>query len=236
MIVRRTGTSQLLITQPDHAALAGRIMRHWTAGGLPDSPRRREILLAVDEHDNGWKEADAAPIVDSSSGQILDFVRAPDSVRQGVWPRAVERLAAVPYSAALVAQHALHVYRRYRADPAWRAFFAGLEAARERHLGMLPAMTLHQLEADYPFLRLGDLISLGFCNGWDEPQEQAGYTVRVDGARVLVAPDPFAGRSVAIEVTALELPDRPFSSTADAVEAMGAAPLRLLHGVVCGEG
>ena len=117
MIVRVNGSSQLLITQPDHAALAALVMRQWRAGGLLQAPRLSSILLAVEQHDNGWREVDAAPLVDGGTGRVLDFIGAPDEVRRAVWPRGVDRLAATPYAAALVAQHALHIYRRYRDNP-----------------------------------------------------------------------------------------------------------------------
>ena len=53
-----------------------------------------------------------------------------------------------------------------------------------------PRRLLH----DYRFLRLGDLLSLTFCNGWPEPQADAfGYRIRFDGARLTVSPDPSAG-------------------------------------------
>ena len=99
-------------------------MRRWRADGFPDSPRRAAILLAIEEHDNGWREVDAAPVLDVTTGRILDFISAPDSVRRGVWPRGVQRLAAEPCAAALVAQHAMHVYGRYRTALEWRPFFA----------------------------------------------------------------------------------------------------------------
>ena len=92
---------QLVITQPEHAGLAGRIMKHWL-GDLAGSPRRAEILVAVNEHDNGWRDVDAAPIVDPATGRLLDFIHAPDHVRQDVWPRGVECLAATPYAAFTV--------------------------------------------------------------------------------------------------------------------------------------
>ena len=74
MILRPAGPDQLLITQPDHAALAARIMEHWRADGLPQSPRRAAILRAIEQHDNGWDEIDIAPIVDRATGRILDFI------------------------------------------------------------------------------------------------------------------------------------------------------------------
>jgi hypothetical protein len=206
MIVRSSQTSPLLITQPDHAALAARIMQHWSADGLPASPRRREILLAIAEHDNGWREVDASPILDPSTGQVLDFVHIPNDVKRGIWPRGVARLADAPYAAALVAQHALHVYRRYRAEPDWASFFEEMAVARDRHLARETTATLDDLLRDYLFLRIGDLMSLTFCNAWTEPDADGwAYRVRLDGSRLLVSPDPFAGRSIPIEITARTL-------------------------------
>lgn len=234
MIVRTGTASQLLITQPDHAALAGRIMRQWTAGGLPDSPRRREILHAIDEHDNGWRELDAEPAVDPASGRILDFIHAPADERRGVWPRGVERLSGEPYAAALVAQHAYYVYGRYRTDPAWLAFFAEMESLRDRHLHTA-GHSLDVLLRDYVFVRLGDIASLAFCTAAMEPMTESGYTVRLAGARVVIAPDPFGGSVIPIEVIAAELQVRRFTSTADAQQAIAAAPRTTVTGEVCGE-
>src|SRR3954465_10111384 len=61
MIVVPAESSFLLVTQPDHAHLAGEILSLWRAGGLPDNPRRDDLLFAAREHDNGWPAAAPAP-------------------------------------------------------------------------------------------------------------------------------------------------------------------------------
>src|SRR5262245_53993920 len=114
MIQRPHGSSRILITQPDHAALAAHIVRHWRREPMPDGGRGESVLLAVEQHDYGWQRLDDAPLVDADTGRILDFLTAPDDVKRGVWPRGVEHLAGDSYAAALVAQHAIHIYRRYR--------------------------------------------------------------------------------------------------------------------------
>ena len=118
MILRPNGPTRVAITQPDHAALAGRIVKAWRANGLPASSRRDEILLAVSEHDNGWREIDAQFIRDPATGDILDFMTVSGDIKRGVWSRAIERLSATPYAAALVAHYAAHVYGRYRSEDA----------------------------------------------------------------------------------------------------------------------
>ena len=68
--------------------------------------------------------------MDPATGRIADFISAPLAVRQGIWPRGVTRLAGDPWAAALVAQHAIHVYSRYAADPEWQAFLDRMEELR----------------------------------------------------------------------------------------------------------
>src|SRR4051794_30612118 len=129
MIVRQLEGRILLITQPDHARLSGRVMSKCVA--LNNHPRRETILLAVTEHDAGWSIEDANPHVDPSLGTVLDFVHAASEVRQGVWPRTVAMLAERDaWAAALVALHAITVYTRLRESLEWRAFFGEMAALR----------------------------------------------------------------------------------------------------------
>lgn len=87
MIIRPAASGCVLITQPDHAHLAGRIMEHCVS--LVENPRRDVILLAIGEHDAGWADTDSQPQIDPATGGVVDFIRAPLAVRQGVWPRTI---------------------------------------------------------------------------------------------------------------------------------------------------
>lgn len=233
MIIRAKGDQLLLITQIDHAALAERIMAAWRRDGLPDSPRRDVILLATRRHDDGWIDDDQAPLVNEATGRVQDYVHAPDEVRRSIWPKGVARLTAHPYAAALVAQHAMQLFDRYRADPEWAAFFDRMERASDAHLAATP-LTADDLQRDYFFVRMGDLLSLQFCDQWLEPQRHGEYESRGDGARLTVTPDPFDGREVPLSVPARCLPARPFANRTDAIAAFQAAPLTTLIGVASG--
>jgi hypothetical protein len=231
VIVRSLDTGTLLITQPAHARLAREVMEHATA--LAGHPRRESVVLAIGEHDNGWAEEDAAPTVDVSTGAVVDFVNASLWVRHTVWPRGVARLADDPWAAALVAQHAITVYDRFRADGEWASFFEGMEAERDAML-RTSGLGAPELASDYPFVRLGDLISLMFCTGWTEPQTFAHWTVERSGSRVSVTPDPFGGTTISIAVTAVEIRNGPFASNEDLREAIGEGLRMTLRGEVAG--
>lgn len=231
MIVRPAQKGVYLITQPDHAQLSARIIEH--AVTLKAHPRRDAILLAVAEHDNGWAEEDAAPIVNPSTGHLADFLNAPLSVRHRVWPRAIQRLFHHPWPAALVAEHAVVVYDRFRVEDGWEPFFAGMEAARDQMI-RVSGLTSSELIADYVFVRLGDLISLLFCMAVSQPQHIGDWSVRLTGDHVLVSPDPFGGQSIPIEVEAREIPDRTFDSDEDLRATVRAARQVILKGIVSG--
>lgn len=228
MIIRQLSDRVRLITQPAHAQLARRIMVH--SASLRDRPRAESILLAIGEHDNGWQEEDAAPTLDLETGKVVDFVTAPLIVRHRVWPRAIGRLSDDPWAAALVAQHALTVYDRFRSDPAWSTFFADLAVLRDDML-TVSGGSREELAVDYPFVRLGDLISLTFCTGWTEPQQFAEWVVTGVGTAVTVDPNPFDA-PISFEIPAVELRATAFKSTAELEKLFLATPQTMLSGEV----
>jgi hypothetical protein len=235
MIIRRLAASRQLITQPAHAALAERIMRNWQVDGLPDSPRRRSILQAIAHHDDGWAAVDQALVVDETTGQLLDFIEVTDQVKRETSLHGIEQLSPDPYAAALVAQHRLHVYRRYAEHPDWRGFFPQVTAARDSHLGAAGHGSLDDLLRDYKLVRAADLASLAFCNIWKEvAADECGYAMRLEGTTLFISPDPFGGRTIEIDVEAREIGTQSFDSPAAARHAVAAAPVVKLDGLVKG--
>jgi len=232
MIVRPTELSLTLITQSDHAALAWRIMEHWVADGLPVAEHRAPILHAILQHDNGWQEVDLAPILGEDGG-VLDFVSTPIELRQGVWPRGIERLASTPMAAALVAEHAINIYSRYRDDALWAPFFSQMAELRARYAGAAD-VSLEEIADDYFFLRAADLLSLTFCNGWPDVQRLRNYAFKLEDRMVTIQPDPFAGATVPLDVPARVLARRDYASAADLAEAWAASTRVTVRGVLRG--
>jgi hypothetical protein len=230
VIVRPAGDERHLITQPDHAALAARIMAHWTS--LAAAERREAILGALHHHDDGWSEPDAAPTIDPETGTVRDFVGVPAAVKQAVWPRALAGLASAPWTTALVAHHAATVYDRFRGDPAWDGFFVAMEEARSRALAATQ-LPMDALVRDYVYVRLGDLASLAFCNAWIEPQTLGPWTITLEGHHLLVTPNPFV-HDVRIEVEARRIATGPFASDEALLAAVREAPREIVQGVVVG--
>jgi hypothetical protein len=233
MIIQADGDSLLFITQPDHARLAAEAIAHWKAGAFADHPRRAVILLATREHDNGWIEEDAETYVDAG-GTPLDFVAVPAAVRQGIWPRAVKRMARQdPYAAALIAQHAIAVYSASRNDEGWQGFFDGLSQLRDTLLAA-SGLDRETLDADYSFVNAADRLSLAFCTRWAKPLESYGRQIILRGHVVEITPDPFDGARVPLKVAARRLRQQSYRTSADLRAALQHAPIEILEGEATG--
>jgi hypothetical protein len=231
VIVRASRGSIQLITQPAHAHLARRVMEHCVP--LATRPRRDVILHAIEEHDNGWMEEDAAPCLVPTTGQIADFIHAPVAVRQMVWARALIRLSDDLWASALVAQHALVIYDRYRSDITWLPFFTEMERERDDRCEA-SGLTLAELLSDYVFVRLADLISLSFCMGTNDELRFDHWAVRQSDNCVVVTPDAFGGAEIPIEIRMMEIRDERFDSDAALRLALSEAVSTTLRGVVTG--
>lgn len=233
MIIRPLSSTLQLISQPEHARLAARIMREWDPRHFPESPRKASILCAIEHHDDGWSEIDETLVVDAE-GRLLDFVALDDTLKRETSRRGIEELAADPYAAALVAQHRVHVYRRLAGKPGWDAFFVAVTTARDGYAREAGA-SLDEVLRDYTMVRAGDLASLAFCNNTPSVSaDECGYAMRLDERTLFITPDPFGGRVIEIEIDAREIARQSFASTEDARRAVATARVVTLRGSVRG--
>ena len=238
-----------IVTQADHAHLAGEVLSLWRADGLPENPRRPDVLFAAREHDNGWREADSAPRVDPDTGRPHDFRSLPDGPRIEIWRRGTERYAGSrPYATLLVCRHARALHADRRGDARWEEeLFEPLDELEEDLAEAVEALRVEgmaagaaggggdaagfldpeETEADYRLVRLADVVSLAACGGWTEPVEVPGAgaaTYRVEPAadRVLLDPFPLAGTTT-FRVRRRTVTDRPYRSSVDLIGELAAA-------------
>jgi len=230
MIVFDEGDTYRLITQPDHARFSGELVSLWREHGLPRHPRREDLLFAVREHDNGWREADAAPRWNEAAGRPHDFMSVPDDVRLEVWRRGTLRFAAErPYAALLVTHHAL-------ALATWSGEAAGGLAAeleeRADELAEEAGATREEAAADYPFLAFADAASLAVCGrsgdpfGRPAPPAAGGETLRgrfePDTETLYLQPFPLAG-ATRFAIPVRRVPKRLYAGDADLGGELAAA-------------
>lgn len=222
MIVYDEGATLRLITQPNHAHFAGELLSLWRADGLPASPRRAEVLFAAREHDNGWREADAAPRWDAARGRPHDFMSIARADRIEIWERGASRFAGShPYAALLITRHAQNLHRDRRGDPDWDPF---LDLLDELATGLAAetGAAADDVAADYRLLDLADGISLAACGGWSGPFTRHGLAVTPAGGAVHLDPLPLAG-ATAFTIPCRRIPKRAYRGDADLGGELAAA-------------
>lgn len=211
----------LLITQPDHARFSAEMLSLWRTNGLPAHPRRAELLFAVREHDNGWRETDAAPHWDPERGRPHDFLSLPREERIELWQRGTSRFAGEhPYASLLVTRHAIRLHQGRQGEE-WQPFLDYLD---ELHSGLIEATGAdpEEAEADYRWLDLTDLISLAVCNRWSAPFERYGFRGHFRDATLHLDPFPLAG-ATAFRIPCRRIPDRSYQGDADLGGELAAA-------------
>ena len=202
MIVAPVNDQLMIVTQNDHAHFASDLLSVWRNDGLAEHPRRRDLLFAAREHDNGWREVDAAPIYRAADQRPHDFMTVPLELRREIWERGTVRFAeAEPYATLLIVRHAIHLHRSHRDDPDWQEIFTGWQE-QEANLLETTGNDSAIVDADYPWIDLTDRLSLAVCNRWTDRFEAHGIhaELRVDSTRHTLAdttlvldPFPLAG-------------------------------------------
>jgi hypothetical protein len=89
MIRREHGRDWLLISQVEHARLAGELAEAWNFNGGRMVAVRDELVQAVRQHDEGWAVWELSPTVDPETGRPRDFTEMPMPTATGIWSRSI---------------------------------------------------------------------------------------------------------------------------------------------------
>lgn len=112
-----------LVSQPDHAELAGFLAAHWgndefaSPGHFANSANPEELrantVLAIAQHDNGWWEWEANPELTKGEGLPMDLREVLRNQQDGMnrWRFGIPRFnESHPYVSLLISLHAYWLY------------------------------------------------------------------------------------------------------------------------------
>lgn len=106
MLVTRRQGQLALVTQPDHAGLAGRLAERWGNEGFAIPAAREALICAAAHHDDGWFELDGLPAYNAQAQRPAHFTELPLSETVGPYGRGVESVYdRDPRAGALVGMH-----------------------------------------------------------------------------------------------------------------------------------
>jgi hypothetical protein len=241
MIHRPDTDGTLMIGQPAHAWMSGRMARAWK---WPFQPWE-DVCLAAEQHDIGMAAWDARPELDPATGLPYSFTSMPREMHVGLWSKAARLLLPQGrYPALLVSLHGTGLYERYvpadqlEAEPT-RSYLAAereFQAAMRRSLGAEPA----EVEDAASLLRCWDWMSLFLCTASSDRStmeavpscEGDQVTLEMawidgDPTRVRVDPWPFLEPSLTLPVEGRLLGGR-YDDRESMLRALEQSPWRTL--------
>jgi len=244
MLVMRRGNDTLrLIHQREHARLAGELAQHWHRPRAIGETMWPRVIEAVRAHDQGWAEAERAPMLDER-GRPHSFKTLPIARHIDIWRRSVtQALEDDAYVGLLIALHARWLYTTLmrptdraseaaaqaftdeldqRVDAVLRTMARGSDAERA-------AAAPHALLAARRLIGALDGLSLMLCGAlpfgafperlrFGDRCEKVTFGETADGAAV--TPWPFDAEAVTVSVTAHDVADRAYADSGALNEAM----------------
>jgi hypothetical protein len=162
----------LLITQADHAALAGEIARNTVNPSFPGLDA--EIIHAISVHDDGWKQVDnpSRPSINTQRLPLSFFEESPADIF-GAWKGSIARATQVaPIAGILVSEHFCRIARDFSRAPNMRpeiaqvlTTFVEREVAQQEELREQQLHTANEIRVLVDVLQFFDLLSLYVCCG-----------------------------------------------------------------------
>ncbi|MEW6144833.1 MAG: DUF3891 family protein [Thermodesulfobacteriota bacterium] len=247
MIRRDDAHGWILVTQYDHAVLAGNLMERWGNETFSSPRPRGEVLFAAREHDCGWKEWDSAPRINPENGYPANFMEMESSDQTDIWRRSFESHAEEhPYASALIALHFARFNRKLLSrDPSDR-YAKTLESEIYRFVsGKLgidasgPQNLTREVKVNLRLLQVGDIISLALCHGWesmeipDVPVDYGGNSLSLvlkshNGFDFTLSPYPFSEAPLGLRVEARKLAGKIYADDGDLRKSLASAPFTTL--------
>lgn len=250
MIRREVENGFLLITQDDHAALAGEIMEHWGNKVFTAPEPRDELLYAVTTHDCGWREWDAEPKIYTESGHPANFMEMSTEDQSRIWEHCYKAADENhSYAASLIALHfARFNQRTLDKDPGDKnalRFKSELQMFIKDKLGIeLNGYSLddvpREIKVNLKLLQIGDIISLTLCHGWksieidDAPLDYSGNSKDLkmessDGLKYTIDPYPLGEPELNFSILSRRIIGGTFKSDADYRQALREAQKERLY-------
>ena len=178
LISRREPGRLCLVTQPDHAALAGELARRWGNDGLRSRQPADSLIAAATRHDDGWAEIDRGPAVLESEGRPAHFLEVdlPDTVAP--YGAGIDRLYEDDrYAGVLASRHWAGLYSSrwgvQDSPPVGHPAAQAVVAEQEERVGRevralwegtgLRSAFEARLWRDYEILQALDFLSLALC-------------------------------------------------------------------------
>ena len=214
MIVRNQSDGTIvMITQNDHAKLAGLFAAHWGNDRFERPRPYTAVVRAAQYHDGGWLRYETNPFLDPATGKSPSYQQVPNDAPQlAAYQWAIDMLTEIDrYTGLMVSKHRTGLWQqRYNViqqpppGPP-RKLSADIEAFitlnETRQNTILAGLDREEVAMNYNLLQVWDLMSLYICSN----EQHMKYTIEPvptaysDGAAASMRMTPTSPSIIAID-------------------------------------
>ncbi|OIJ18959.1 hypothetical protein BKP45_14625 [Anaerobacillus alkalidiazotrophicus] len=165
MVVTEREHEVLLFEQHEHAKVCGELAEAWCEEYFIGKRKRKSVIYAIYEHDNGWIELDESPLINRERKIPFSFIDYPLTPKIKAYKKGIDIIEKKDRYAALICSlHYASFFERYtngRGED-----FLSLE--RDRQKKLKEKLHIHKLEEEellfhYYLLQFCDNLSLYLC-------------------------------------------------------------------------
>ncbi|KQL34332.1 DUF3891 family protein [Psychrobacillus sp. FJAT-21963] len=102
MIILEREQSYVMVTQNDHAKIAGKIAQNCKKDYFFELERTPEVLLAIKEHDRGWIELDTSPVWNDKTDKPYSFIDYPTELKIPFYKKGLDEVEKMSKYAGLL--------------------------------------------------------------------------------------------------------------------------------------
>jgi len=253
MIRRPAGSDWLLISQVEHARIAGEVADHWP-DPMGDASLAAPLRHAIRNHDNGWSTWEQAPRIDPDTGWARNFTEMPTVDACAIWSHSIADCANhSPWGGLWVSRHFCWLGERGRQHvtdaPSRQAFESFLDTQQTLQARWLAQLALERGESHarnsgeigFRLVQFFDRLSLWLCC---EPETSPKPLEFPDGrifefaprspTEIGVRPWAFNVSILELSVPVARLPMQPYADDAALQAALAHAPRETLRWTLAG--
>ena len=239
MIRRAYRDRWILLSQVDHARLAGQLAEAW--GRKPLERLNTELVAAISHHDDGWADWERRPKVDPVEGRPIAFTEMDLAEALNIWRGSIAAARSIgPLAGYAVAGHfsaILTWYGSWKSDSQRRALAVDFLAEQQHNMQEWSRAWLAADPDSHPeaclaravaHLQMFDALSLWLCTAdRDQPQTftpPEGTSVSfapILTTRCAVTPWPFHGERLDLAIEGRAVPARRYASETELAQTPG---------------
>jgi hypothetical protein len=237
----------LIIPQIEHARIAGELARAWGNERFASLAAFPAILLAVEHHDDGWRDWDSAPRLNPATGIPRSFMEMRMRDSTAIWTRSINFCLSAPLAGIAASRHfkylAEQVRNSGRADPDDLEAIDRFLRDQDNESGDLAprlwdaadATVVQSCDFGFRTVRFFDAVSLRLCCAERHEPEQmtapGGESVTLipkDAWHVAIEPYPLGVEAPRLQTFARRVAARRYENDDDFLATFNAARFELL--------